>query len=434
MWERLSFFPMEATVLLAVVLGETFVITAAVALGLLSPVAAAAIRNGFLDPASYAVTVVVTVFFIGSLVAWSHLLGRAVERLVGKRWAKYALEIVAILFIVANGLLLSSPTIEDQTVLSAVNRLAPYLPTAPAVAIIRATVDKANIRVAACTALLFQFVAPLLLLRWIPIGSRGAFRRDTSDVRSRMQRRPQPFSAPMFRDRPLVVTMALCFHRELLREPAHVRYVVFVTVGMILIATFTDPNRGAAYDPEHLLTILTVGLLALAILISSLSLPLEKNNVVRLRLSSVAPSTLLAGKLGSSLILPVAFFAATAVAISVALSLDVIACLAYVMVGFSAVLVGGGIGFALGASAGSFEWSEPSRVYNSATRLFIAVPVVAGLFGGQVLISRLLGDLYTGAHGRFVVDSLIVLATALVVLLVAVRIAQRSFAHRNLDV
>ena len=433
-WTRLSFYPVERTVLVFVVLGEAFLITTVAALGLLTPVAIAATRHGHIEFYSYIVSVVVILFFVGAMVSWSLFVGLIIVRFVGEKWAKYALEVVALLFIVLNGLMLTKTVSTTQTLHPILDRVAPYLPTTPAVTIVESSITGLQIPLTTCAVLLFQVVVPLLLLRWIPVDPKTATQADIEEVRRAKRPRLRPFDKPAFRDRPLAATMAVCFHKQLLREPAHLRYLAFVTIAMILIAVFVGTDNNPFQGVGHLLSAVAVGLLAFAILVSSLSLPLEKSNIVRLRMSSIRPTRLLAGKLAASALLPLVFFIVAAAVVPAVLPLGVSGLLVLLVVGAAVILVGIAIGLFMGASVGTYKWTEPSRIYNPVTRLFLTIPVVVGLFVGHKLIDRLLSDLYGGAFGSFAIDSLAVLLASAIVVVVALAIAVPAFRRRDPDV
>ena len=170
------------------------------------------------------------------------------------------------------------------------------------------------------------------------------------------------------------------------------------------------------------------------ILVSSLSLPLERSNIVRLRMSSIRRTRLLAGKLAASALLPLVFFIVAAAGVPAVSPLGVSGLLVLLVVGAAVILVGIAIGLFMGASVGTYKWTEPSRIYNPVTRLFLTIPVVVCLFVGHKLIDRLLSDLYGGAFGSFAIDSLVVLLASAIVVAVALAIAVPAFRRRDPDV
>jgi hypothetical protein len=433
-WTRLSFYPIGRSVLVFVVLGEAFLITTVAALGLLTPVAIAAARNGQLEFYSYVVSVVVILFFVGAMVSWSLYLGLLIVRFVDEKWAKYALEVVALSVIVVNGLMLAKTGSTTQTLHPILDRAAPYLPTTPAVTIVESSIAGLQIPLATCVVLLFQVVVPLTLLRWIPVDPKTATQADIKEVRKAKHPRLRSFDKPAFRDRSLAATMAVCLQKELFREPGHLRYLAFVTIAMILMAVFVGTDKNPSQGVGDLISIVAVGLLAFAILVSSLSLPLEKSNIVRLRMSSIRPTRLLVGKLAASAHLPLLLFIVAAAVVSAVLPLGLSGLSVLFVVGAAVILVGSAIGLVMGASVGSYSWTEPSRIYNPVTRLFLTIPVVTGLFFGHKLIDRLLSDLYGGALGSFAIDSLVVLLASAFVVVVALAIAVPAFRRRDLDV
>jgi hypothetical protein len=102
-------------------------------------------------------------------------------------------------------------------------------------------------------------------------------------------------------------------------------------------------------------------------------------------------------------------------------------------VGAAAIVTGLALGLFMGAVLGNYRWSNVTGVYDPLRRLFMTIPITVAVLVGHRLVDRLLGDLYSGFVATFVLDSLIIIATSGLIVIMVLAIAVPAFQKRELN-
>ena len=168
-------------------------------------------------------------------------------------------------------------------------------------------------------------------------------------------------------------------------------------------------------------------------LVSSLSLPIERANIVRLRMASVRPIKVLTAKMVSAAAYPALLWLIGVVLVLGAFRLGVAALTVFLVVGAAAIVAGLALGLFMGTVLSKNTWTEVTGVYDPFRRLFMSIPLTVGLLVGNRFVDRLLGDLHSGFVVAFVLDSLLVLTTSGILVIIVLVIAVPAFQKRELD-
>ncbi len=401
-WTRLSFYPVARVVLVSIVMTEIVAIAIVAATGLLSPVAIAATRHGYIQFYSLVVSGAALVLFNTAIVSWSLFLGRTIVRFANEKYAKYALEAIALLVIVTNGFVLAGAGNTIHGFYGVMDRVSPDLPTTPVESIMEASISGLPIPLWACAMVLTQTVVPLLLLGLLPTRpetSSGPTARQARGPRKALRRYHEQ---PVFRARPLAGVMALCFHRQLLREPGYLRYVILASGALFVVIYVVAQGKLMVQGVGSVLTACAMCLFVAAMLVSSLSLPIERANMVRLRMASVRPIKVLTAKMVSAAPYPTLLWLIGVVLVLGAFRLGAAALAVFLVIGAAAIVAGLALGLFMGTVLSKNTWTEVVGVYDPFRRLFMAIPLVAGLLVGNRFVDRLLGDLHSGFVVAFV--------------------------------
>ncbi len=425
-WARLTFFPLRQSLVATAVIIENSVVAVAASLALFAPVAVAAIGHGWFGLDDAVVSIVTLVLFSVTVVSWSLILGRVVMVLVSEQAVKYALEAAAVLSVLLNGVAIVQ--VGTNPLARWVLDYASFFPTATAGALLESTVRGQPVQP---LALGWQFawaLLPCLLLAVLPMR-----RLPTGEHRRGRTKTTRVSGAPAFAARPsLVRAMVTCMYRQFYREPTYLRYVVVITGSFLWIAYIIARGEAGGVVVAALPSISAGGVFSIALVISSFAWPMERSNVLQLRLSSVEPAKITAAKLAAGAVYPGAVLLAGLVLSAVWFRPGWGGLVAMGVAGTASVLIGGGLGILMGAVYGRFDWTEVSRMHNFPVFGLVGFLCVGGMYLGHTPVQRLTDAYASSAYGALAFYSAALLLIAFATAFACVRITTAVLGKRAL--
>jgi hypothetical protein len=386
--------------------------------------------HGWLGLDDIAVSVLTLVLFSVTVVSWSLIAGRVIMVFVSERTVKHVLEAAAVLAVLLNGMTMVG--VGTNPLARWFLDYASFFPTATAATLLESTLSGQPIQLLALVRQFVWALLPCLLLVMLPMpGPPTNERRGRRVAKGRAVARAS--DAPAFTTKPLLVrAMMTCMYRQFYREPAYLRYIAVITGSFLWIAFVIARGEVGGVIVAALPGAFAGGVFSIALILSSFALPMERRNVLQLRLSSLAPARITVAKMAAAAVYPGVVLLAGLVLSGVWFHPGGGALMAMGVAGTAAALIGGGLGILMGAAYGKFDWTEVSRMHDYPGFGLVAFTCVGAVYLGHVPVRRLNDAYAAGAYGALAVYSAALLLLACATAFACARIAAAVLGKRTL--
>ncbi len=429
-WARLTFFPLRQSLVVAAVIIENSVVAVATSLAFFTPVAVAAMGHGRFGLDAVAVSTITLVLFSVTVVAWTLIVGRVIMAFVSEQTVKYVLEAVAVIAVLLNGV--ATTGLGTNPVTRWLLEHESFFPTATAGTLLESSVRGQPIQLLALGQQVGWALLPCLLLvvlpmRWSPMGERARGRIARGRAAALVS------DAPAFTTRPLLVrAMMTCMYRQFYREPVYLRSVALITGSFLWISFIIARGEVGGVVVAALPGAFAGGVFSITLFLSSFALPMERRNVLQLRLSSLEPAKITAAKSAAAAVYPGVVLLAGLVVSGVWFRPGWGELVAMGVAGAAAALIGGGLGILMGAAYGKFDWTEVSRMHAYPGFATVGFVCAAAMYLAHTPVQRLTDAYASSAYGAFAFYAAILLVMAGATAFACVHLAAVVLGKRTL--